>query len=208
MGALNPIVGLTVLSALAGVAMLWVFRKTSDQVRLRAVKRKVHAYLLEMRVFADEPGMIWRTQKSLMAANLRYMGLALRPALWLAVPMVLLYLFLQGSYGHEPLAVGRDVTVTASLAGPVELIPPPGVVVTAPPVRIPDRREVSWRIRASAPVAGVLRFRGNGKEITQSIRLGGASLSLFGWHINWLLWFLAVSMVSALLLRKRMGVTL
>ena len=33
-------------------------------------------------------------------------------------------------------------------------------------------------------------------------------LDLFGWHIPWLVWFFAVSMVAALLFRKRFGVTL
>src|SRR5438477_11171595 len=76
-----PALGLTVISALVGIGMLWVFRKTSDQQGMKAVKRKVYASLLEMRVFADEPAVTWRAQKSLLAANLRYMGMALRPAL-------------------------------------------------------------------------------------------------------------------------------
>ena len=72
-----PLAGLAVLSALVGVAMLWVFRKTSNQARMKQVKRKVYASLLELRVFADEPAVTWRAQKSLFAANFRYMGLAL-----------------------------------------------------------------------------------------------------------------------------------
>ena len=72
--------GTRVLSALAGVAMLWVFGKTSDQARMKQVKRKVYASLFELRVFADEPSVTWRAQKSLFAANMRYMGLALKPA--------------------------------------------------------------------------------------------------------------------------------
>ena len=74
-----PIVGLAILSALCGVAMLWVFGKTSNQVRMKQVKKKVYAALLELRVYADEPGVTWRAQKALFAANLRYMGLALNP---------------------------------------------------------------------------------------------------------------------------------
>src|SRR5512141_2803475 len=79
-----PVLGLAVLSAIVGVAMLWVFGKTSNQKRMKQVKRKVYASLLELRVFSDEPAVSWRAQKSLFAANLRYMGLALMPALWLA----------------------------------------------------------------------------------------------------------------------------
>ena len=101
--------GLTVLSALVGVAMLWVFSKTSDQARMKAVKNKVWAALFELRVYVDEPRVTWRAQKSLFAANLRYMGLALRPALWMILPMGLLLLHLEAFYARAPLPVGREV---------------------------------------------------------------------------------------------------
>src|SRR5215471_4528620 len=52
-----PALGLTILSAAAGIGMLWVFSRTSDGERTTAVKRKVYAALLEMRVYADEPGV-------------------------------------------------------------------------------------------------------------------------------------------------------
>ena len=77
-----PVLGLTLLSAVIGVAMLWVVGKTSNQARMKEVKRKVYAALLELRVFADEPAVTWRAQKMLFASNMRYMGLALVPALW------------------------------------------------------------------------------------------------------------------------------
>ena len=55
-----PIAGLAVLSAIIGAAMLWVFGKTSDQKRMKQVKRRVYASLLELRVFSDEPAVSWR----------------------------------------------------------------------------------------------------------------------------------------------------
>jgi uncharacterized membrane protein (DUF106 family) len=246
-----PVASLTVFSALAGVAMLWVFRKTSDQARIRAVKRKVYAYLLEMRVYADEPRAIWRAQGALMKANLRYMGLALRPALWMAVPLAILLVHLEAFYGRAPLPLNRPALVTAALradaVGPTpELVPPPGFEVTAPPVRISDERQVSWRILPRA-ASGNLQFHFNGQNFTKVIEAGGpprfvpgrrvhsawealwhpdepripfaevewvdiaypaAYIPLFGLHVNWLVWFLIVSMLSALALRKRFGVTL
>lgn len=243
---------LTLLSVLVGVGMLWVFRKTSDQGAIRAVKRKVHAYLLEMRVYVDDPGATWRAQNSLLKANLRYMGLALRPALFMVVPVGILLIHLEAFYGRAPLEPGRPVVVTAGLRGnadgpPPELVPPRGFEISAPPVRIPDEHEVSWRIVPRVAASGELHFQIGGQSITQDIVAGGgqrfipgrrvhsawdaiwhpdesrlpagkiewvevaypsASLGVFGIHMNWLVWFLIVSMLAALLLRKRFGVTL
>src|ERR1700704_1435655 len=138
-----PVVGLAVLSAIVGVAMLWVFGKTSNQARMKQIKRKVYASLLELRVFADEPAVTWRAQKSLFAANLRYMGLALKPALWMIVPMGLLILHMESFYGRAPLAVGREAVVTMGMGpgwdarGPAPVMNGPDQVeIAGPPVRV------------------------------------------------------------------------
>ncbi len=40
------------------------------------------------------------------------------------------------------------------------------------------------------------------------IRYPAAELRMFGFRVNWLVWFLLVSTAAALLLRKRFGVVL
>lgn len=249
-----PALGLSVLSALAGVGMLWVFGKTSDQKRMKAVKNKVWAALFELRVYVDEPRVTWRAQKSLFAANLRYMGLALKPALWMILPMGLLLLHLEAFYGRSPLPVGREAIVTMGMSpdwnpeSPApQLTAPPEVRVTSPPVRAIPTREVSWRIEPVREVSGDLTFLVDGQPIGKRIEAGArrrfvpgrsvnstlgtvwspdekkipsgrvewieirypeASLPIFGVHWNWLVWFFAVSLVVALLLKKRFGVVI
>jgi len=229
--------------------MLWVFRKTSDQQAMKTVKRRVYASLLELRVFADEPSVTWRAQKSLFAANFRYMGLALRPALVMVAPVALLLIHLEAFYGRAPLPVGREAVVTLATAGLVaaDLDAPAAVAVETPPVHIVDEREISWRIRPMAAGSARLQFNVAGQPSAMTIESGGGprfvpgravssawsaiwnpgqkrigpsavkwidvrypetSIDVFGLHCNWLLWFLLVSMVSALLLKKRFGVVL
>ena len=101
-----PGTSLAVISILAGIAMLWVFKKTSKPARIRAVKRRVQAHLLEIRVFGEEPAVVWSAQKSLVAWNMRYMGLMLMPAVWMAIPLSILLIHLEAFYGRTPLPVG------------------------------------------------------------------------------------------------------
>ncbi len=251
MGWAPPGARLALLAAAAGVGMIWVFGKTSDQARIRAVKRRVQAHLLEMRIFGDEPAVTWRAQKSLLEANFRYIGLMMRPVLVLAVPMTLLLIHLENFYGRAPLPVGRAAIVTIAMRGPAmtapKLIAPEGISVETPPVRILDRNEVSWRIRPTAPVSGELRFVMDGVTVAKKIEAGGspsavparrvdsayealwrpgeprigpgriewidvqypdASVRLFGIAMHWLAWFFILSMISALLLKKRFRVSL
>jgi len=251
----SPGLGLALISAAAGIAMLWVFQKTSNQAAIRAAKRRVQAHLLELRIYRDEPGVMWRAQKSLLAANLRYMALMLQPALIMGLPCAILLVHLDAFYGRAPLTVGADTIVTMGVSGNSGGIPvldaPPGVAVETPAVRVLDEDQVSWRIRPRAAVSGLLRIRTAGgtvekrieaepagfagplfvpgrkvsslweavwhpdePRITASqvnwveIRYPDATLQWLGIRMHWLIWFIVISMLAALLLKKRFRVTL
>ena len=174
-----PVLGLTVLSAAVGVAMLWVVGRTSNQKRIKQVKRAVTAALLELRIFADEPAATGRALRSLFASNLRYMGLALKPALWLAIPMALLLIHLESFYGRAPLAPGQEALVTMRMAAgwnpesePPRMAAPPQVKVTSPAVRAVDSREVSWRLVPEGEVSDALVFTVDGAEVRKTIEAG------------------------------------
>ena len=121
-----------------------------------------------------------------------------------------------------------------------------GIVVESPGIRMDSARQVSWRIRAIRPVAGVLRFVAPAQAIEKVILAGlgpryfserrvgsaldlvwypaearllpgdvdwievrypAASVHALGLDLHWLIWLLALSMASALLLKRRFGVS-
>ena len=162
---LHPLVGLTVLSVAVGIFMLWVFGKVSNQDRILATKKLVQAYLLELRLYGDDPGLIWKSQSALIRANFRYMGLMLKPAIYLTVPIVILLFHLDAFYGMKPLPIGKSAVVTVQVNGAITpetpapiLKAPPGVRVETPAVRAVEPAQFSWRIRPEQAVSGVLRF--------------------------------------------------
>jgi hypothetical protein len=206
---------------------------------------------LELRIYRDEPGVMWRAQKSLLAANLRYMGLMLQPALILGIPFAILLVHLDAFYGRAPLVVGADTIVTMGVHGEGGAVPvldaPPGVAVETPAVRVLDQDQVSWRIRPRADVSGLLRIRVEGGTVEKRIEAGAGPRFVPGrkvsslweavWHpdepriaapqvewveirypdarvewlgirMHWLIWFILISMLAALLLKKRFGVVL
>jgi uncharacterized membrane protein (DUF106 family) len=249
-----PVVGLSVAAAATGAGILWIWSLTSDQPRMKKAKNSVWAALFELRVYVNEPRVAWRAQKALLGANFRYLALALRPALWMIVPMALLLVHLNSFYGRAPLPLDRETIVTMGMSSTwdahstaPQLLAPPQVLVTSFPVRAADSREISWRIRPVSAVSGQLTFIVDGKRVPKLIEAGSrqrfvpgrsvssalgllwmpaerritsntvewieirypeACLSVLGVRWNWLLWFLAVSFVAALLLKKRFGVVI
>lgn len=196
-GWAHPLVGLAVLSVLAGIAMLWLFARVSNQAAVAATKRRVYAHLLELRLFVDEPAMMWRAQGQLMAANLRYLGLMLVPALVIAVPMVVLLVRMEAYYGRAPLPVGSDAIVTLETLGAMDpnspapkMEAPAGIAVETPAVRIAGERQISWRIRALGRVSGELKFELPQGTVGKRIEAGSGFRMVAGRRTH--------SMVSAL----------
>ena len=104
---LPPIVGLAIVSLATAIAMLLIFRRTSDQRRLAAVKRQIHAALFEIRLFNDDLRAIFRAQGEILRHNLTYLRLSVVPMLWMIVPLVLGIAQRQVHYGYGGLTPGE-----------------------------------------------------------------------------------------------------
>ena len=113
-----PIVALVLISILTAVGLLLVFKKTSNQTALEAVKRRIHASLFEIRLFNDDLGAIFRAQFEILRTNLVKVELAES---------------LSGEGAAKPEAV---------------LEVPAGLRLETPAVWIPSRGELAWRMMA------------------------------------------------------------
>lgn len=156
---------LAAIGIAVGLVFLLVLRKLSNQEAIRKIRRQIQACLYELRLFVDEPSLIWRAQVRLIGLNVRYLALMLRPALILLIPMLFLFSVLEPFYGKAPIAVATNSIVTVKLAhppGPLVaapiLQPPDGINVETPAVRMQGTGQVCWRIRATKATSGSLRI--------------------------------------------------
>ncbi len=211
---------LAAISILWGLAAFLVFRRFTDYVALRKVRKRMYAHLLEIRLYSEEPGLsVCRAEGELLVDNLRFLMLVAKPVLIMALPFALLYGRLDSVYGWSPLQVGHSATVTMQLSGEAQytLLTPPGITVETPPVVVPAEHQISWRIRAVAPTRGNLRFlRPGSGDILSPIAAGEwspfccrprgssvevdypkAEVAIAGVELPWLAWFLIISTASA-----------
>jgi len=179
----SPTAGLWVVSAASGIALLFLFRWTSDPAAIRAARRRAQAELLAVRLYREEPRVVLRAQARFLAAIARYLGQMLVPFAALALPFSLLAAHLDARYGSRALAVGEravvEVSGAAAALDTASLEPSEGLTVEAGPVRIPSRGEASWRILAKAPgpqsVALLVGGRRIDKEVSVSTTARGAA---------------------------------
>jgi len=173
-----PMVGLLIVSLVVSVGMLLVFKATSNQPKLEAVKRQIHACLFEIRLFNDDLYAILRAQTEILGHNLKYLGLSLVPMLWMLAPILLVIAQLQFHYGYEGLRPGQDFLVQVQLSAPehftrpaASLEAPPGLAVETPAVFIPSLGQLAWRLRAADWGEYDLKLRVDGQEYTKSVQV-------------------------------------
>lgn len=174
---MNPSWTLAAISVLAGAATAWVFRLFSRGRGLRQAANRIQAHLLEFWLFVDEPALVWKSWRGLLAANARLLRVVLVPLVILSVPMVPLFYCMDSSYGHSPLAVGSPALVTIAVNQPLDrlspvLTAPDGLAIESPPVRVFSSRQVSWRIRPLHAMSGTLRCALGGSTVEKSVYAG------------------------------------
>lgn len=175
--SLPPIVGLLAVSLVAAIGMLLVFKRTSNQASLEAVKSQIHACLFEIRLFRDDLPAILRAQGEILRHNARYIALSAVPMLWMTLPLVLVIAQLEFHYGYRGLRPGEDFIVKARFkespaARPVaRLEAPPGVEVETPTLWIPAERELAWRLRAREWGDYELKIRLGDQEYTKTAQV-------------------------------------
>ena len=79
--SLDPMWGLTVVSLLVGVLMLWIFGKVSDQNAIGLIRDRIRGNLIGIRLFGDDLGMLFRLQGTIFRQTLTYLRYAMMPML-------------------------------------------------------------------------------------------------------------------------------
>jgi hypothetical protein len=179
LAGLPAIASLAIVSLVVTVALLVTFKWTSNQAALSRVKRAIGARLLELRLFQDDPVLVGRALAGLLAAQARYLRYALVPLLWLALPLLILFVHLDAWYARAPVSAGEAAVVVMRVSTWVEpgrpalsLEAPEGVRVETPVVWAPTTREAVWRIRPAGPGAYTLLARAGHEAVTHVLHVG------------------------------------
>ena len=106
---LPEVVGLGVVALLTALLVLVVYRQTSNQEGITAVRRSIVATLLEMRLFRDDLVVVFRAQGRILGDSARYFRYSLVPLAWILVPLLLLFIHLDRVYGYDPVEAGQAV---------------------------------------------------------------------------------------------------
>ncbi len=155
LAVLGPRAGLLLCAGLATGVVLLIFRRTADPKALRGAKDRMQAALLGLMLFRHDTGVMFHEEGRLIVGALGYLRAGMRPLVFVVIPMVVLVAEMDLAYGRRALALGETAVLTAKTADrdvlmAARLTSGYGLRVETPALRIPQRGEVCWRIRAEA----------------------------------------------------------
>lgn len=171
---LGPFWGLTLLSILSGIGMLWVVGKTTPQKLVERARNRMDASVYEIRLFLDSPKRVAISLGRLMGNSLLYIAFMLPAFLILALPLTFMYLGLETRHGMEPLPVNQPFVVSVDLADGVDgrllsVTPSDDIEITAPPLYLPSEQVVHLRAEVKKQTSTSLYIGVGGRAVEKLI---------------------------------------
>jgi len=185
---LHPLWGQMWISALTGLVMILIFKKTSNQQAISELRRKMGSRALGMLLYLESPRTVLKLAFGLVMDNFVYLWHLLKPMLVIAVPFVLVAAQLDARYGVQPPSSSRPSTAVIRWEEgiPGELEEPSAGTVVSPVVTVADSLEQSFSFTGENGVFAMENpdFRigssgGSGSVVVRGAESGGIIPALF-----------------------------
>ena len=175
----NPLTVVIVVSIVVGLLMVVLFGYTSDQKAIHVAKDQLKAHLLAVRLYQDQLPVVVGSYGRILRGTGRYIRLAFKPLLYVAIPITLLIVQMDRYLGLEPFAPAQSFLVTAEadkadVLDQISLTLPAGIIASAPAVHIPAEREVVWRVAAEQPGSYDLQVTAGDASYTKRVVVEGS----------------------------------
>ena len=121
-GVLPGWLSATIIAAATGLLLLIVYKYTSNQRAIKAVRGDIKAHLLSLKLFKDSASVALRAPGRILLGAFRLLALAVVPMLVMLVPVCLILAQLALWYQARPLRVGEDAVLTLTLNGTADLL--------------------------------------------------------------------------------------
>ena len=195
---LSPLSGLPgwvsngIISAVAGVLLLIIFKYTSNQKAIGRARDDIKAHMLALKLFKDSLVVTLKAQGRVFRGAFLLLFHAILPMLVMIVPVSLLLGQMSLWYQSHPLRNGEEALVVMSLNGDMESAWPEvsikstgGAEVTTGPVRVFSKRQIYWKIKAVKEGYSEIDFGVDGQEVKKELAVGEGFMRVSSMRPGW-----------------------
>jgi uncharacterized membrane protein (DUF106 family) len=195
---LSPVSGLpgwlsnAIISAVAGVLLLIIFKYTSNQKAIGRVRDDIKAHMLALKLFKDSLAVTLKAQGRVFRGAFLLLFHAILPMLVMIVPVSLLLGQMSLWYQSRPLRNGEEALVVMSLNGDMESAWPEvriessgGAEVTTGPVKVFSERQIYWKVKAVEDGYSEINFGVDGQEVKKEFAVGEGFMRVSSQRPGW-----------------------
>ncbi len=108
-----PLISVLVVSLAISVLSLLITKFTTNQVEMKRLKDELDANQKKMKSLRDKPDEMMKIQKETMALHGQYFRHSMIPTFIMLIPLGLLFGWMGGHFGHQPLAPNEEFVILA-----------------------------------------------------------------------------------------------
>ncbi|KPJ65907.1 MAG: hypothetical protein AMJ43_09640 [Coxiella sp. DG_40] len=189
----------TIISAVAGIVLLAIFKYTSNQQAIGRVRDDIKANMLALKLFKDSIKVTLQSEGRVFRGAGLLLLHSIRPMLVMIIPVSLLLSQMGLWYRFRPLLRGEETLITMKLndniTSPwpnINIEPLSAFGVMTGPVRLVVKQEICWKIRARENGYHRIVFQVDERRIEKELAIGNSFMRLSakrpGWHWADILW--------------------
>ena len=170
------------LSLLSAVIALLIFKKTSNQKKIKYHKNKIFGYVLQIPLYKDRFGVLFSSIGQILKHNALYVLHTLASLIFMIIPLIFIMVQINNRCGYAPLAQGQGFLIRVTLNDTVDQAtlesvscePSQGIVLETPALRLEDEKQVFWRAKvldaSSENTSSIqIHFEGNSPIVEKDI---------------------------------------
>jgi len=169
----------TIISAVTGVFLLFIFKYTSNQRAIGKIRDDIKAHMLALKLFRDSISVTLHAQAQVFKGALLLFVHAIPPMLLMIFPVSLLLAQMSLWYQSRPLLPGEVAVMTVKLNSnvnenwpTVNIEPTPVAEVTVGPVSVLSKRQICWEIKALENGKHHITLDINGQQNEKELAIG------------------------------------
>ena len=155
---LDPILFLGLLAFISAIVILYIFKKMSNQEKIKFHKDRIIGYILETNLYRDDFGQIISSLLNILKHNMFYLRYVITPLLVMMIPMIPIMMQIDNRLGYMPLnkneqfiiRIDLDKNLAANVPHILERIlceTSEGIHIETPPLRVDSEASIFWRAR-------------------------------------------------------------
>jgi len=187
---------IVIYSLISAFIFLLIFKKISNQSKIKQHKKKIVGYILQIRLYQDRFSVIFLSILHILKHNLLYIRYTLSSFVVIIIPLLIISIQINNRAGYEPMSPGQKFIITSQLDAAnfsknvfdaleeIACSTSSGIIIETLPLRIPTENKILWRGRITSKAEDgkeyiKIVFKDNRKVVVKEIatEISGKSLS-------------------------------